>query len=135
MDADLGGSGGDSPPPLTARDTRMVERALRQRWPIPEGLRERLPAELAKVIESRRASHRNKIAAARALLEADKLNLEQERRDQGGDTLNVNVSGSVRHEHHDLSQLSVEELRALESLLLRALPGGGAGGTGGTQPD
>jgi hypothetical protein len=73
----------------------MIERAIRQRWNIPPELREQIPVQLGKVITSGRASHRNKVAAARALFHADALNLEQEKHDGGGDRLNVSLSGSV----------------------------------------
>lgn len=72
-----GGKGGE----CTTSDTRLVERAVRQRWPIPEDARPAIAAALADVARSRKASHRNRIAAARALTAMDALNMEQEKRD------------------------------------------------------
>jgi hypothetical protein len=63
---------------MTARDTRMVEKALRQRWDIPDAARKKLPDVLAGIIGREDASDRNRIAAARALIEADKANLAAE---------------------------------------------------------
>lgn len=65
-----------------ARDTRLIERAIRQRWPIPDDLRVKLPEQLRLILDNPETSPRNKIAAARALLQADVLNLEQEKRDK-----------------------------------------------------
>jgi hypothetical protein len=77
-----GGSGGEcEAPPLTARDTRLIERAVRQRWDIPPALRETIPKALGQVASNPKASHRNRIAAARALIAADALNLGQEKHD------------------------------------------------------
>jgi hypothetical protein len=58
-----------------------VERAVRHRWAIPAPLRAALPGALARILADPQASPRNKIAAARAVLHADALNLEQEKRD------------------------------------------------------
>ena len=69
-----GGLGGDS---AVARDTRLVERAVHQRWDIPPALRAALPSVLARILADPQASPRNKITAARAVLHADALNLEQ----------------------------------------------------------
>lgn len=117
-----GGKGGYSLPPTLSpstqtSDTRMLERAIKDRWPITDAMRQRLPQELAKIIESDNVSRRNKIAAARALLSADGLNMEQEKRDAGGEVINVNVNdGSDTTE--DLDQLSEDQLarRHLEAL-------------------
>ena len=93
-----GGKGGGCSPNLSpdqTSDTRLAERAVRERWPIPAEVRAKLPAMLAGIIDDAEASPRNKIAAARVLLTADGLNLEQEQRDAGGETVNVNVRGAV----------------------------------------
>lgn len=74
-----GGLGGESTRGI--RDTRMIEKAIRERWPIPEGKRPAIAQMLCDVAESKDASDRGKIAAAKALIEIDKLNMEQERRD------------------------------------------------------
>jgi hypothetical protein len=58
------------------RDTRLAERALRERWPIPTSLRKPLVARLAEIIEDTDSSPREVTAAARALLEASRCNLQ-----------------------------------------------------------
>ena len=89
---EVGGSGGQLP---TARDTRMIEKAVKSRWNIPDSLRAILPGVLTKIIADKETSPRNKIAAARVVLAADALNMEQEKRDAGGETLNVNHTGTI----------------------------------------
>lgn len=104
-----GGSGGESE--FTARDSRMVERAIKGRWPIPDEMREKVPEALSKVITSPGSSQRNKIAAARALLAADSLNMEQEKRDAGGENINVNVNDTRSPaSRDDLANLTPDEL-------------------------
>jgi hypothetical protein len=94
-----GGSGGI--PEATARDTRLLERAIKSRWPIPQEDRGRIVALLIKVAANPRASHRNRIVAARALFQADAQNLEQEKREGGlpDQTHEHRHSGTVEHEH------------------------------------
>jgi hypothetical protein len=85
MADDPGGKGGDLTPNLSPNqtsDTRLIEKAIRQRWDIPPDIREAMPKELSDIIKTGK-SHRNKIAASRALLAADSLNLQQEQFDRG----------------------------------------------------
>src|SRR3954454_14578197 len=59
-----------------ARDTRLVERAVRERWPIPKALRGPLIERLAEIVQDPTASPREATAAARAILSASKINLD-----------------------------------------------------------
>jgi hypothetical protein len=59
-------------------DTRMLLRALKQRWPIPAEIRKFLPEWMAAVIQNERLSFRERTAAAKILLEVEKLNLADE---------------------------------------------------------
>jgi len=67
----LGGTSGRG-----ARDTRLVERAVRERWPIPKALRGPLIERLAGIVQDPEASPREATAAARAILTASKINLD-----------------------------------------------------------
>jgi hypothetical protein len=69
-----GGLGGHSGP-SGVRDTRLLERALREDWPIPEAIRRPLMVRLARIALDKSSSPRNAIAAARAILAASKNNL------------------------------------------------------------
>ena len=64
------------------RQTRLWERALRERWPIPEAMRSVIVKSLAKILLDAESSAREKTAAAKALMAADSLNVQQERMDQ-----------------------------------------------------
>ena len=72
--ADAGGLGG--PSGRGSRDTRLVERALRERWPIPKALRGPLIDRLAGIVTDPETSPREATAAARAILSASKINVE-----------------------------------------------------------
>jgi len=58
------------------RDTRLVERALRERWPIPKALRGPLIDRLAGIVQDPDTSPREATSAAKAILTASRLNLE-----------------------------------------------------------
>lgn len=68
-------------------ETRLAERALRERWPIPPDVRIRVLNRLGKILDddawtdADRPGHREVTSAARALIAADKLNLEQAKLD------------------------------------------------------
>lgn len=64
------------------RQTRLWERALRERWPIPEAMRSVIVKSLGKILLDANSSAREKTAAAKALMAADSLNVQQERMDQ-----------------------------------------------------
>jgi hypothetical protein len=70
-----GGLGGRSGRGI--RDTRLVERALRERWPITKALRRPVVERLGKIVQDPKASPREAVAAARALLGASRINLER----------------------------------------------------------
>jgi hypothetical protein len=58
------------------RDVRLVERALREYWPIPKALRGPLIKRLAGIVQDTNASPREVTSAAKAILTASRLNLE-----------------------------------------------------------
>jgi hypothetical protein len=64
------------------RQTRLWEKALKERWPIPEAMRSVIVKSLAKILLDADSSAREKTAAAKALMAADSLNVQQERMDQ-----------------------------------------------------
>jgi hypothetical protein len=67
---------------MPLRDTRLLAKALMQRWPINPKMREGIIGALARVLTDRNASHREKTAAARALMAADAQNIEIEKMTQ-----------------------------------------------------
>ncbi len=64
------------------RETRLWERALKERWPIPDAMRGVIVKTLAKILIDPEASAREKTAAARALMHADAMNIEMEKMHQ-----------------------------------------------------
>lgn len=113
-DDDLrGGSGGDYTRGPTA-DTRILDRAIRERWPIPEEKRPIIAKTLAEIAANPRASHRNRAIAARILVSMDALNMEQERRDG-----NIPDHFIVTH-REAATEMTDDELRLLIRLRKRS---------------
>ena len=80
-----GGLGG---PPCEIRDARLMERALRERWPISDEARANVVERLSEIVAKPGAKRRERIAAARALIAADALNVQASR---GEPQVNVGV--------------------------------------------
>ena len=98
-----GGLGGDHAPGRGIRETRLVERALRERWPIPSAIRKPLIERLAEIVEDTASSPREVISAAKAILSASKLNLE-------------NITATIKaREHEDLVERVAELERRSEA--------------------
>lgn len=83
-----GGSGGDLPP---SDATRLEIRALAERWPMSPKVRIRLLQKMVNIV-AKSPKERNRIAAFRALIASDSLNLEQRRLDLA-EGLTDDVSG------------------------------------------
>lgn len=108
-----------TPPDLSRADTRLIGDAIRGRWPISPRNRKFLVETLAFIIENPdRFDTRIVVNASQALLNADKLNMEQEARDMGvKKPVAIEANGRSRL---DFSKFSDEELE-------RYLEGGGRG--------
>jgi hypothetical protein len=74
-DAATGDDGGGSRV-QRMHDTRLMERAIRESWPIPDDLRPTLVRRLAYIMTSDNSSPREITSAAKALLSASKTNLD-----------------------------------------------------------
>jgi len=113
-------------PLLGSKDIALISGAVSQRWKIPQTLRDRLGEEFAEMILNKNVHPRRRISAAGVLLRADTLNLEQEKRDLGGETLNVNLQGQLAHQHeHSIRGECAEFLREYDAEMARSagLPG------------
>lgn len=64
---------------MTHNERTLIKRALRQRWPIPDVARKAAIAECRAVLANGNAPTREKLSAAKILIMADRLNLEQEK--------------------------------------------------------
>ena len=73
------------------REDRMVKRAIREKWPIPEHMRARAVEVLSQVIES--GEHRDKVSAVRALVSMEAQNMAA----AGEGQVNSPVSTHIRN--------------------------------------
>ncbi len=60
------------------RDTRLISRAIKKRWPIPDGKREALIDRQIAIAESDSVSPRESTSAFKAVLAADQQNIAAE---------------------------------------------------------
>ncbi len=90
----VGGGGGSSP--YTQTHLKILEKEIRKnpRFFLSDISRKDVPAEM-ELIATCSEHERNKIAAARVLVAMDRANMDQETKDAGGETLNLNHSGTV----------------------------------------
>ena len=63
-------------------DARMLERAIKERWPIPEKARQALMSRMLQIGLSPDSSNREAVAAARVVLTADGQNQADEHKQQ-----------------------------------------------------
>jgi len=81
-----GGLGGKT------RDARLIERAIRERWPIPDDMRPLAVKVLRRVMEDEGAPARDRIAAVKALATLEGQNMEA--RGEKGSATHQNI-GSI----------------------------------------
>ena len=99
------------------RTTRMLERAVKNRWPIPDKYKEAIINRQVKIAISQKSTARESASAARTILAADKLNIEQEKLEQPQQHLHLHQASD---QTIDLSKLDREKLEELEQILLAA---------------
>jgi hypothetical protein len=92
-----GGLGGNLRPGRGTRDTRLVERALRERWPIPKAIRKPLIERLNEIVQDTESSPREVTSAAKAILSASKINLD-------------GIASAIKAQEHEELVQRVEEL-------------------------
>ncbi len=90
-----GGSGGATARGI--RTTRLLERALRERWPISRKMRKPVIERLYEIVQDTGSSPREVTSAARAILSASKLNLET-------------ITAAIRAEEHEELIDRIDEL-------------------------
>lgn len=109
-----GGQGPDEVAKPNTRDARLLERAVKQRWPLSESAKARAVEVVTEIIDDPDSSERAKIASVRAMATMESQNMEQEKRDEG---LPEHV---VVHHKKAAAELSTEELRLVTKLRRRA---------------
>jgi hypothetical protein len=80
-------------PSRSDSDARLYGRALREGWNVPKGKKKEVVATLCAIVAEEKATKREKTAAARALLQASRMELEAIRVAQGA--LFVSLSGRM----------------------------------------
>lgn len=97
------------------RTTRMLERAIRQRWPITDEQRKAIMERQIDIATDGVAKRRERIAAAKTVIAADKLNMQEEKPEEPTKHLHL-------HQHNetaiDYSKISVEDLERIEKELI-----------------
>jgi hypothetical protein len=103
-----------TPDQQDARDARLYGRALRE-WDVPPEKRREVVDALVFIM-NHSEDHRARVYAAKALIDADRVNVEREKLQAGRRVIHEH-RGAVGHVHTDLSRLSDEELHALQRRL------------------
>jgi hypothetical protein len=118
---------------MSVQDTRMMARAIEQRWPINSNARKAVISQLLRIIANPASSPREVTAAAKALLAAESQNQSDEHK-------LIDVSVATRHDELDAiaADLGIE-IGAIEAAD-RAATGGaiatqGDGRATATAPD
>lgn len=98
------------------QSTRMMSRALKERWPLDPQYRMVIIKRLMQVVASKTSTTREVVSATRALIAADALNLQEdlEPRGVGVDlNVNVNVASAKVVGNLDMTSLTNDQLKAL----------------------
>jgi hypothetical protein len=97
-DEDVGGSGGECSQPTT-RDVRLVSRALRESWDIPDDTRRAMLDRLGLVVTDPDSKLRAFFIATRTMISLSRLNLQS-------------VDVAIRARVHEELEARVAELEA-----------------------
>lgn len=87
-------------------DTRIMARAIEQRWPISPEHRAAIIEILMGIAKDPKASKREKASAARAIMAADRINLDEAPPPQ---EINLNVSGDMAAAIKSVAAMSDEK--------------------------
>lgn len=97
--------------PGQTSDTRMIEQAVKRRWPIPEKFKEAIVRRQVRIATSKNSSNREASAAARCVLEMERQNqadehkrLDKEVPDQHAHSINITDVNELRRQLLDDSE-------------------------------
>ena len=97
---------------MSVKDTRLIAKALEQRWPVPNELRASLVRQMMAIVADKSASPRERTSAFKAILAAEKQNQEDEHK-------LLDVSVETRHDRLDAiaADLGIEAsfIKAIEA--------------------
>ena len=109
---------------MSLSETRMIARALVQRWPIKQEYREAIVKQLLKVVVDPNSTPREKTSAAKALLAAEGQNQSDEHKV-------IDVRITTRHDQLDAiaSDLGID-IDTIEAAQRKAIGGTGSDANG-----
>ena len=84
---------------MTVRDTRMIQKAMEQRWPIRPEYRDALIKRLLRILADPQSSPREATSAAKALMAAERQNQEDEHKV---------IDVELQRRDNELSQIAIE---------------------------
>jgi hypothetical protein len=100
-------------------DTRLILKAVVQRWKIPEHLRQRLPEIMAQILEDGQLTRKERMTAAKILLQCEAQN-------QANDHAS-NLTQPATSQHLHIHGITTDErIRAAKAFLLGADASGAA---------
>lgn len=98
---------------------KLIERAIRERWVVPEDVRQRLIPEVWETLQGAR-DPRAIAALAKVIVAADVANLQSEKRDdRKPPAINVNIINQIATELSD--KMTVEQLRTMYLEIRKAI--------------
>jgi hypothetical protein len=103
-------------------DIATIHSAITSRWPISEELKAHIVETIVSIVRDSKYA-RNKIAAARVLLDIDRINLEQEKREQPESKrveLTGKEGGPITMQSEKRHTIEPEVLRAVAEDFMRA---------------
>ena len=104
----------------------LLARAVRERWPITEDIRQAAVNQMLVVLLKKETDTRNKIAATKVLAAMDSINARREATEARADAPSITVQGNAVIQ---LDKLTLDERRELLRLR-RLLEGGGDDASG-----
>ena len=96
------------------RDTRLMRKAIEQRWPIKPEYREAVVNRLVRIVADKGASNREAVAAAKGLIAAESQNQVDENGVQPLVNINLGSGASVQQVMTDVDYLEFLRVRRLE---------------------
>jgi hypothetical protein len=104
-----------TPEPGQPRDTRLIEKALRKRWPIPETYREAIIKRQVAIAIDPKAANRESTSAAKCLVAMEAQNMADEKEPAAsGVTVNIQNNDCNIHSNDGATEFASILAAALE---------------------
>ena len=102
-----------TPLPGQPRDTRLIEKAIRKRWPIPEEMKAAIIARQIAIATSEEAENREATSAAKCLVAMEAQNVADEK-GTAGVTVNIQNNDCNIHSNDGATEFAAILAAALE---------------------